>query len=82
MRKLKYVKPLDIVEEKMGGESLYEIFERLLEENNATAYQVSKATGIDTATFSHWKAGLYTPKIDKLQKIAEYFGVPITYFLE
>lgn len=61
---------------------MYKIFERLLEENHKTAYQVSKDTGIATATLSEWKAGTYQPKIDKLMLIANYFGVPITEFLE
>lgn len=57
----------------------YDVFERLCKERNVTAYQVSKATGITTATISSWKTGRYTPKQDKLQKIAEYFGVTIEY---
>ena len=61
---------------------MYKVFERLLEENHKTAYQVSKDTGIARATLSEWKAGTYQPKIDKLMLIADYFGVPITEFLE
>lgn len=40
---------------------------------------VSRATGIPSPTFSEWKAGKYTPKQDKLLKIAEYFGVSLDY---
>ena len=40
-----------------------------------------KETGITTATISNWKAGRYTPKQDKLQKIAEYFGVTVEYLM-
>lgn len=69
-----------------GGENLdkttYEKFKALLDERHVTAYQVSKQTGIRRATFSEWKRGKYTPKVDKLMKIADYFGVPISYFLE
>lgn len=61
---------------------MYKVFERLLEENHKTAYQVSKDTGVATATLSEWKAGTYKPKIDKLMLIADYFGVPVTVFLE
>lgn len=57
--------------------ALYKKFEELLKEKNVTAYQVAKETGIATATLSNWKAGKYTPKIDKLKKLADYFGVPI-----
>lgn len=64
-----------------GGDILYKKFEKLLQENGVTAYKVSKSTGIATATLTAWKQGKYKPKSDKLQKIAEYFGVNIEYFL-
>ena len=50
-------------------------------ENGVFGCADSKETGVSTATLSSWKAGDYVPKIDKLQKIADYFGVPVTYFL-
>mgnify|MGYP001623327362 CR=1 FL=1 len=58
---------------------MYEIFEKLLKEYNLTAYKVAKDTGLTTATLTNWKKGRYTPKQDKLQKIAEYFGVSLEY---
>ena len=61
---------------------MYEKFEDLLSKTNKTAYQVSKDTGVSTATLSSWKAGEYTPKVDKLMILADYFGVDIKYFLE
>ena len=60
--------------------STYELFKSLLKSNKVTAAAVSRATGIATSTFSEWKNGKYTPKPDKLQKIADYFNVPLTYF--
>ena len=61
---------------------MYEKFAELLDKTNKTSYQVSKDTGISTATLSNWKNGNYTPKIDKLKILADYFGVSIEYFLE
>ena len=61
---------------------MYEKFEKLLEERGVTAYEVSKQTGIKPATLSAWKHGEYTPKIDKLCKIANYFEIPVTYFIQ
>lgn len=61
---------------------MYEKFAELLEKTNKTAYQVSKDTGIATATFTEWKKGTYKPKADKLKTLADYFGVSIEYFLE
>lgn len=61
---------------------LYEKFEKLLEERGVTAYEVAKQTGIASTTLSAWKKGEYTPKIDKLCKIADYFEIPVTYFIQ
>ena len=60
---------------------MYEIFERLLSERGITAYRVAKETGITTATLTNWKKGKYTPKQDKLQKIADFFGVSLEYLM-
>ena len=60
---------------------MYNRFNELLKERNVTAYQVGKATGISTSTLSEWKNGKYTPKMDKVQKIAEYFNVSVDYLL-
>lgn len=60
---------------------MYDIFQKLCDANNVTPYRVCKETGITTATMSNWKAGRYTPKADKMQKIADYFGVSIEYLM-
>lgn len=60
---------------------MYEIFELLLKEYDVTTYQVAKATGISTASFTGWKQGKWNFKADKLQKIADYFGVSIEYLM-
>ena len=61
---------------------MYEVFKKLLEIHGITAYKVAKDTGIATATLSDWKNGKSSPKIDKIQRIAIYFDVPIEYFLD
>lgn len=58
---------------------MYEMFQKLLDERGATAYQVSKATGISTGSLTDWKKGRSSPKIENLQKIADYFGVSLDY---
>jgi transcriptional regulator with XRE-family HTH domain len=60
---------------------MYNIFEELLKEHDVTPYRVAKETGVTTATFTSWKQGKYTPKQDKLQKIADYFDVSVEYLL-
>ena len=61
---------------------MYSKYEELLKKTGETSYQVSKATGIGQNTLSDWKTGRSQPKIDKLQKIADHFGVPVTHFLK
>lgn len=58
---------------------MYEIFEKLLNEKGVSAYRVAQETGISTATLTSWKKGVYTPKPEKLRKLADYFGVQLEY---
>lgn len=60
---------------------MYKVFETLLSTHGVSAYQVAKATGISTGSLSDWKKGRSSPKADKLQKIADYFGVTVDYLL-
>ena len=60
---------------------MYDIFEKLCAEKGVTPYRVCKETGLTTSTISNWKAGRYTPKTDKLQKIADFFKVSIEYLM-
>ena len=60
---------------------MYEVFEQLLQERNVTAYAVSKATGVPQSTLSDWKKGKSVPKLDKLTLIADFFNVPVSYFI-
>lgn len=60
--------------------TMYDKFSSLLKLNNVTPYRIHKETGISTATLSDWKNGKSEPKKDKIQKICDYFGVPISYF--
>jgi DNA-binding helix-turn-helix protein len=64
-----------------GEHIMYENFSKLLQKHSVTPYKVSKETGVSQSTLSDWKRGISTPKPDKLQKIADYFDVPLTYFL-
>lgn len=55
----------------------YENFLELCEERGVKPGTVSRATGVSTSTLTAWKQGKYTPKQNKLQKIADYFDVPL-----
>ncbi|MDK8189002.1 helix-turn-helix transcriptional regulator [Paenibacillus sp. UMB7766-LJ446] len=60
---------------------MYEKFQVLLDREQKTAYRVAKDTGVTTATLTSWKKGKYTPKVNKLKVLADYFGVSVDYFL-
>lgn len=60
----------------------YSVFKKLCAGHNVTPYRVAKDTGITNSTFYAWKDNRYTPKIDKLCTIANYFDVPVTMFIE
>lgn len=60
---------------------MYEIFAKLLNDNHVKPVDVTRATGISSTVFSEWKKGKSTPKADKLQLIADYFGVSLEFLL-
>jgi transcriptional regulator with XRE-family HTH domain len=60
---------------------MYERYESIIKELGITTYRLCKETGIPPSTFSDWKKGKSSPKIDKMQKIADYLGVHVDYLL-
>lgn len=60
---------------------MYEIYCKLRDERKVRDADVVKETGITKSTFSDWKNGRSKPKQDKLQKIADYFGVSVDYLM-
>jgi repressor LexA len=67
--------------EQISKNKLYLKYYALVLQKDVTSYEVSKQTGIALSTLSAWKSDKYTPKMDKLAKIAAYFGVPVDYFI-
>ncbi len=59
---------------------MYEKYCKLRDKKCIKDADVAKATGITKSTFSDWKSGRSKPKNEKLQKIADYFEVPLEYF--
>lgn len=58
----------------------YEIFKKLCDERGATPTEVALDMGISTSLTSRWKHG-GKPRIETLNKIADYFGVSVSYLL-
>lgn len=60
---------------------MYKKYVELRDSKGLTDYKVSLDTGITKSTFSEWKNGRSQPKLEKLSKIADYFGVTVDYFI-
>ena len=60
---------------------MYKKYVELRDSKGLTDYKVSLDTGITKSTFSDWKNGRSVPKLEKLSKIADYFGVTVDYFI-
>lgn len=61
---------------------MYEKLLQLVLSKEISFYKLSKETGIAESLFTAWKSGRSKPKVDKLKILADYFDVPIDYFLE
>lgn len=48
---------------------------RLLKQHSMTAARLSEIVGVSTATISDWSNGKTYPRIDKIETMAEYFGI-------
>lgn len=59
--------------------SLYERIEALRKERGISQGKLEKALGFSNGSVSKWKHSMPTP--ERLQKLAEYFGVSVDYLL-
>ena len=48
---------------------------RYLELNHKKQNEVAAAVGVTTGTFTDWVKGRIYPRMDKIQLLAEYFGI-------
>lgn len=62
--------------------NMYTKFEQIMNEKGYKKSAVAKGAGIPYSTLTDWQAGRYTPKIDKLQRIADFLEVPVSVFYE
>ena len=58
-----------------------DIFIQLLQDNDITAYKLSKVLGISEAVISQWKSGRQLPKYDSINLLCDYFNVSPDYLL-
>ncbi|WP_127135145.1 helix-turn-helix domain-containing protein [Veillonella caviae] len=52
----------------------------LCKKNNINIGQLERATGLGFATIRKWDKS--SPNMKNIKKVADYFGVPVTYFLD
>lgn len=48
---------------------------RYMDENGKSRKEVSEAIGVSYYTFTDWVKGKKYPRMDKVEKLAEYFGI-------
>ena len=60
----------------------YEKLRRLMFERHSNKLTVSKGANISYPTLVNWEQGRSTPSLKTVSKLANYFGVPVSYFLD
>lgn len=60
---------------------MLERIDRLLFENGLNDSELANIAGVSKSTVSGWRSGRFNPKGDKLQKIADHFGVSVEYLM-
>lgn len=51
-----------------------------MKKNGITAYKLASDIGVSSGNISDWKSGKYLPSRNALEKLCEYFNVPLSYF--
>ena len=54
----------------------------LMETRNTTAYKISKAIGCSNSSVANWRAGTVEPDSGNIRKLADFFGVSMSFFLD
>lgn len=57
-------------------------FNALLQDKAVTQKEIAHICGVSTSTVSTWSQGQNMPRMDKIEKLANYFGLPKSYFIE
>ena len=60
----------------------YDKLRYLMYRDNVTKADVIRGTGISRPTLVNWERGRSMPTLKTLQILAEFFEVPVSYFLE
>ena len=64
----------------MNKTRAYEVYTYFRDEAGLTDYKVSQQTGVSPSVLSQWKRGEYNLKLEKLQRLAKLFQIPVELF--
>ena len=67
---------------KKKRQASFKKLDTLIKARNVSFFKLSEELGMARSAFSYWKSGKKKTKTDKLIKIANYFGVEVSYFIE
>ena len=66
----------EIVKTDLGNKEIFSRnLKRYLTNSGKTQREVAAAVGVSTGTFCDWAKGRLYPRMDKVQKLADYFGI-------
>lgn len=60
---------------------IYKNVQRLCKENGTNIFNLEKACGIANGTVGKWENRVSSPRVDTLQKVADFFGVSVAELL-
>lgn len=60
----------------------YEQLRRLMYEHNMTQADVIRGAGVTRPTLCNWRSGKHQPTVKTLKKIADFFGVSVSTFVD
>ena len=60
---------------------IIERIREVMEKKGITAAEISRRSGIDRSSLSHYLSGDYKPKTENLKKIADALGVTLSYLV-
>lgn len=68
-----------LIKTDLGNKEIFiRNLKRQLEVSGKTKGEVAKTIGVSTGNFADWLAGRSYPRMDKVQRLAEFFGVQMS----
>lgn len=57
-------------------------FNELLDSRHISQKEIASICKVSTSTVSTWSKGINMPRMDKIERLSEYFSIPKSYFIE